>query len=112
MASLRILITMVFGIWCGAITFAVQTGQAHAAEINWNEYMQSSYLVAAIAAAMSQVEHCSKKPLVIEEVKDGNNKRSLVFTCAGTEDEETSSILHIERIGDGPWMPKSFDLAG
>lgn len=105
----RIVAAIIFSIWCGAVACAVQ---ANAAEINWNEYMQSSSMVAAIAAAMSQVEHCSKKPLVIEEIKDGDNKRSLVFTCAGTEEEEASSILHIERFGNGPWMPRRFDLAG
>lgn len=86
--------------------------EARADDIKWRDYLQSSYVAAAIAAAISQVEHCSKKPLRIEEIKSGNNKRSLVFTCAGTEDEEGSSILHLERFGDGPWRPKSFDLAG
>jgi len=80
--------------------------------IDWNDYMHSSFSVGAIAAAMSRVEHCSKKPLLIEEHKDGDDKRRLVFTCDGTEDEEGSSILMFERFGDGPWLPDRFSFAG
>ena len=93
---------------------ALQTGagRVEAAEISWNDYMQSSFVVGAIAAAMSRVEHCSKQPLLIEEIKEGDSKRALVFTCDGTEEEEGSSILHLERFGDGPWMAMRFDFAG
>ena len=100
------------GIWTCAVTVLPFTSAAGAAEIRWNEYVQSSFLVSAIAAAISRVENCSKKPLLMEEISSGNDKRTLVFTCDGTEDEEGSSILHIERFGDGPWLAKSFEFAG
>ena len=93
---------------CWTPTFA----PANAAEINWNEYMQSGSVVAAIAAAISLVDHCSKKPLLIEELKPSADKRVLVFTCDSTEDEQASGIIHLQRFGDGPWMPDRFDFAG
>jgi hypothetical protein len=100
------------GIWTGAVGVLPYANAASAAEINWNEYIQSSFLVSAISAAISRVENCSKKPLLIEEIISSDDKRTLVFTCEGTEDEEGSSILHIERFGDGPWLAKSFEFAG
>ena len=112
MSFFRISTLAAIGIWASTAGLTSSAGRAHAAGINWNEYMQSSFVVGAIAAAMSRVEHCSKKPLLIEEIKDGNDKRTLVFTCAGTEEEEGSSILHLERFGDSLWMAKSFSFAG
>ena len=99
-----------------ALTCAVLApGTARAADeisnINWSEYMSSAAMAGAIAAAVSRVDDCSKKPLLFQQVDKGENSRSLVFTCNGTEDEEVSSILQIQRLGD-VWIPVSFDLAG
>ena len=94
------------------LVIVAMTISARADGINWNDYMHSAFSVGAIAAAMSRVEHCSKKPLLIEEYKDGNDKRRLVFTCDGTEDEEGSSIIIFERLGNGPWLPDRFSFAG
>ena len=82
-----------------AANWALDPRHASAADINWDEYMQSVAVVAAMAAAISLVEHCSKKPLLIEEIKSGDNDRTLVFTCTGGEEEEASSILHLQRFG-------------
>ncbi len=95
-----------------AACWTMGLGRANAAEIDWNEYMQSASVVAAIAAAVSMVENCSKKPLLIEELKPSADKRVLVFTCDGTEDEQASGIIHFKRFGDSPWMPDRFDFAG
>jgi hypothetical protein len=99
-----------------AVAFIAMTtclpASSQAEEINWNDYMHSAFSIGAIAAAMSRVAHCSKKPLLIEEYKDGDDKRRLVFTCDGTEDEEGSSILQFERFKDGPWLPDRFSFAG
>lgn len=96
-----------------AVTVTLAGAQRAAAEdIDWAAYMQSSSVAAAIAAAIAQVDQCSKKPLVMEEIRDGDNRRTLVFTCAGTEEDEGSAILHLERFEGGPWRPKAFDLAG
>ena len=86
-------------------------GQSRAADISWAEYMHSAYIIASIAAAVSRVEHCSK-PFTAEEIRETGDKRILVFTCNGSEDEEASSMLHLHRFGDGPWLPNRFDLAG
>ncbi len=81
-----------------------------AADINWNKYMQSAATVAAIAAAMATLGHCSKK-LKIEETNSGG-MIGLVFTCDANEEEEASSIIFFERFGDGPLMPKKYMFAG
>ena len=111
---------MIRAIACLGVTAAVvcalpAPGPARAADeirtINWNEYMSSAAMAGAIAAAISRVDDCSKKPLLFQEIDRDKNNRSLVFTCNGTEDEEASSILQIQQLGDF-WMPVSFDLAG
>ncbi len=112
MKNTRLSTIAALGILAGAVGMLTPASPASAAEIDWNEYVQSSFLVSAIAAAVSRVDDCSKKPLLIEEIRSGDDKRTLVFTCQGTEDEEGSSILHIERIGDGPWLARSFEFAG
>ncbi|MEM9107413.1 MAG: hypothetical protein AAGC96_17320 [Pseudomonadota bacterium] len=81
-------------------------------QIDWNSYMQSAPVVAAIASAIAHVDHCSVRPLLIEEIVSGENKRTLVFTCNGNEDEEGSAILQLERFGDSDWMPVGFEYAG
>ena len=81
-------------------------------QINWHEYITSAMLVGSIAAAMSRVEHCSKKPLLIEEWRRNDTKRDLVFTCDGNEDEQGSAILTIEKIGGPNWEPTEFRFAG
>ena len=112
MKHTRILPIAALAISTGMAALSLDIKPARAEGIKWDEYMQSAYLVGAIAAAMSVVEHCSKKPLLMQEIRTSADKRTLVFTCAGTEEEEASSILHIDKIGDGPWMPRSFSLAG
>ncbi|NNE24085.1 MAG: hypothetical protein HKN11_15890 [Rhizobiales bacterium] len=87
-------------------------GRADAAEIDWSQYLQSASVVAAIASAVSMVDKCSKKPLLIEELKPSADKRVLVFTCDSTEDEQASGIIHLQRFGNGPWLPDRFDFAG
>ena len=69
-------------------------------------------LVSSIAAAISWVDHCSKKPLLIEEWRRSDTKRDLVFTCDGTEDEEGSAILTIEKLGGPNWFPTGYSYAG
>lgn len=106
------------GLWTGLAGFtgdgvrAADEKPVRGADIKWGEYMTSAMLVGAIAAAMSRVEHCSKKPLLIEEWRRSDARRDLVFTCAGTEDEEGSSILILEKIGDAHWVPTGFSFAG
>lgn len=94
------------------ICWAVGFGRASAAEINWSEYLQSASVIAAIASAVSMVDQCSKKPLLIEELRPSADTRVLVFTCDSTEDEQASGIIHLQRFGDGPWMPNRFEFAG
>lgn len=79
--------------------------------ISWSEYMSSAPMAAAIASAISMVDHCGKKPLLFQQIDNGDGNRSLVFTCNGTEDEEASGILQIQRLGDA-WIPMRFDFAG
>ena len=81
-------------------------------QINWQEYLNSALLVGSMAAAISWVDHCSKKPLLIEEWRRSDTRRDLVFTCDGTEDEEGSAILIIEKLGDDDWMPTGYSYAG
>ena len=93
-------------------SLSIRPAASQTADIKWEEYMTSAFLVGAIAAAMSRVEHCSKRPILMQEFKDGDDKRQLVFTCAGSEDEEGSAILHLQKFGDGDWLPMAFGLAG
>ncbi len=86
---------------------------AAAAEIKWQKYMQSSANVSAIAAAVSWVDGCSKKPLLIEELNRGDGKFTLVFTCLGEKDQANSSgIIHFNSYGEGSLFPEKFDRAG
>lgn len=95
-----------------ATIFGPATLSATASNFDWTSYMQTGAMAGAVASAISQVDHCSK-PLIFEEITtDDASTRILVFTCAGTEDEQGSAILRIQRFGDGPWMPMGFDFAG
>lgn len=85
-------------------------GKASAGEINWDKYMRSGSVVSSIAAAVSQVDGCSK-PLLIEETKEGNRIR-LSFTCNGREDEEGTAIIEFESFEDGVLVPSRFLFAG
>ena len=86
------------------------SNDAAAAEIDWQKYMQSSKNVSAIAAALSWVDHCSKKLEIVESSSDG--KVRLDFTCSGTEDEEATGSIEFERFGDDGLVPSKFTWAG
>ncbi|MDH3740529.1 MAG: hypothetical protein OER56_02930 [Hyphomicrobiales bacterium] len=88
-----------------AISWSMGTEYARADEVNWTEYMQDAYVVAAIAAAISLVDNCDKK-LSITEIRPSADKRVLSFTC------EETSILHLKRYGGSRWLPDRFDVAG
>ncbi|NNE22781.1 MAG: hypothetical protein HKN11_09245 [Rhizobiales bacterium] len=94
------------------VSLSIRPAASQTTDIEWGEYMTSAFLVGAIAAAMSKVEHCSKKPILMQEYRQGNDKRHLVFTCNGTEDEQASVILHLQKFGDTDWLPITFGLAG
>ncbi len=85
---------------------------AVAAGIDWQKYMQSSANVSAISAAVAWVDGCSKKPLLIEELKPGEGKVLLTFTCDGNEDERATAIIEFNSYGNGNLFPKKFDFAG
>ncbi len=105
-------IAIVLGTLVGCALLVSGSNRAFADDIDWSEYMHSSFSIGAIAAAMSRVEHCSKHPLLIEELKDDPEVRTLVITCDGTEEEEGSSIIHFRELGTGNWQPVEFDFAG
>lgn len=94
--------------WAGCVS---TSNEAAAAEIKWQKYMQSSANVSAIAAAVSWVDGCSKKPLLIEELNRGDGKFTLVFTCLGEKDQ-ASGIIHFNSYGEGSLFPEKFDRAG
>ncbi len=94
----------------GGIIWTPSSQFATAAEIKWNKYMGSAANVAAIAAAMARLGDCSKK-VTVEEMNSGK-MIGLVFTCDGSEEEQASSIIFFERIGDGPLFAKKFAFAG
>lgn len=113
MLVVKYLRTSVFSAAIGIAAIAAGPERASADDaIDWNSYMQSASVAAAIASAIAFVDQCSVRPLLMEEIVSGDDKRTLVFTCDGDEEEEGSAILHLQRFGDGPWMPMGFDFAG
>ena len=105
-------VAVVLGSLAGSTFLISGSNPAFADNFDWTEYMHSSFSIGAIAAAMSRVEHCSKKPLLIEELKDDPEVRILVITCDGSEEEEGSSIIHFRDLGTGNWQPVEFSFAG
>lgn len=92
-----------------ALSFLVP---AQARAFDWPVYMQTAAMAGAITSAIAQVDDCSK-PLLFEEIAtDDLSSKILVFTCPGSEDEEGSAILRIQRFGEGPWFPAGFEFAG
>lgn len=95
-----------------AFVCGIGTLPAKADTFDWSAYMQTAAMAGAVTSAIAQVDHCSK-PLTFEEITtDDASMRLLVVTCSGTEEEEASAILGIQRFGDGPWLPMGFEFAG
>lgn len=82
---------------------------AQAANVDWSKYMTLAANASAIASALALVDGCSK-PLVVTETKDGDTIR-LQFDCKASEDEEASSIIIFDVIGDTV-LPSRFEFAG
>ena len=109
MPSIRKLKFCVVALHLALLPFAV-TSSALADEIDWQKYLQSGAVAAAIASAVAQVDQCTN-PLDISESKNGNTWR-LVFTCLGSEEEQASAIVEFVELSKGVLVPSRFELAG
>jgi len=93
-----------------SVCLVASGSDATAADVDWRKFMNSAAVVSSIAAAIALVDDCSK-PLTIEETKN-DGKIRLSFTCDGNADEEATSVIEFESLGEGVLVPSRFFLAG
>ena len=96
-----------------ALTGAVlaTASPAMAEDVDWNKFMTSSTVVAAIASGMASLDYC-ETPLVFAQTAE-EGKLSLRMTCTGeSEDDNATVIIEFDDIGEGELLPSQFNFAG
>ncbi len=91
-----------------AVAFTVAPALAESAKpVDFAKYFRSSANISAIAAALSLIEPCKKKPEITESAKGGRIRLS--FTCP---DPEATAVIEFRDFGDGVLVPDRFYIAG